>query len=250
MDPNQPQIPSQPDNKSLPLPHALNLPLKIFLVGIMTLLIISAGGIGYYAGIYKTQKEIKQTSQNMPNIPEKTSPTPSISIPPDNQYEVINGSLFQITAVKPFLDKTSLKNDYYRTDDITTFKLSPDKSKMLLITTGSISHNIFYYVDIQSKKITFIGAGADETVWSPNSQYVAYTSPPADVGQLQLYVFDTVANKKIETIQPKTMPYYATGYSDLVWSSDSKSITAHYNTVDEPPYGKTIDEGTTEVTLK
>ena len=98
---------------------------------------------------------------------------------------------------------------------------------------------------MKTKSINYIGFG-EETIWAPNSRYIASTHGRMDAGLRTVYVYDTNMNLEKETIIQEKKDF--TSYDHIRWASDSASIYADYVTLDDEPYGNLLASG--EATIK
>lgn len=249
---NQPAISQTSSINQVPAnlpPKSKNVPTIVIIFIILIFLFGLVGGYWFVNKKAKTFQSKGSTTQTSVQIP---TPTTSPVVTTGGQYKITGDSVYKILQdgkQELIITKTELKDDQAEIMEISSFQLSPDKSKILLFTNAGITPFILFYKDINNKDavITKVGFG-EEAVWSPNNQYIAFTNRPADVGPLRLYVFDTLINKEVEIIQSKNRVY--TSYRNMKWSPDSKIIIAQYETFDDIPYGNVIDKGETQIAIK
>lgn len=243
-------------NETVKFPTPSNPNHKVLLIGLTTLLIIGiTTGTIYYLQTNLQQTASIQNIQQAPKISQTIAqPLPtSISsavVAPSNHFKIVTGNLYKTLPngkEELIIPASSLKHTQLEVIEIVSFILSPDTSKIVLRTFGGISPFVLFYYDISTGQNTFISFG-EEVAWSPNSRYIAYTQRSADVGPLRLSIFDTMANKHVETTQ--SVDTKKTGFTDLRWSPQSDFITAKYETRDDIPYGNIVAQGETQITLK
>lgn len=208
----------------------------------------------FTAFILITNNQSKSPVKNSPRQTGSANITPAPSTAPEN-YKIINGSLYKILPAGKeilFIGKSSVKdpdpNYPYTIKEIAGFEISPDKTKMILWGEDDNYRSILYYTQINNLQFKFIGNSLGG-IWSPNSQYIAYTAKHTDAGPYELSVFDTAENKDAETIKPELGSY--TNYSNPVWEADSRTIRTAYETYDPlPPHGTLIASGEAEIKIK
>lgn len=229
---------------------------KILLIGLTTMVIIGITiGTVYYLQINQQEIASIQNIQQAPKISQTIAqPLPtSISsavVAPSNHFKIVTGNLYKTLPngkEELIIPASSLKHTQLEVIEIVSFILSPDTSKIVLRTFGGISPFVLFYYDISTGQNTFISFG-EEVAWSPNSRYIAYTHRSADVGPLRLSIFDTTANKHVETTQ--SVNAERSSFTDIRWSPQSDFITAKYETRDDIPYGNIVAQGDTQITLK
>lgn len=179
--------------------------------------------------------------------PPTSSPIAKIT----ESYRIIEGSLYKIENGKPtiLVNKKDLHFDELKPDiwEIESFVVSPDNSKILLFTNVGISPYAVFFWNKNTKKVIQV-AIAESALWSPNSQYIAYTVRPADVGPARLGIYDVNDYQSINPITPINQKY--TDYRNIRWASDSASLTADFVRRDDVPYGNQIASGEAVIRMK
>lgn len=223
---------------------------KKLLISILIFGIVFVLGIGVSIIILIIPKDKQNSSASEKKAITEVSPATVLTQAnnSDFEYKIIEGSIYKIYSNEEkeiFLDENSLQEYERDNQEIVEFGLSPDKSKMLVHLEIGITPFILYYIDIKKRKNIIIGPSV-ESIWSPDSRYIAHTYPPADAGPKRLYVYDTTINDFVNTDKPENS---SINYSNLTWSSDSKSIYADFERRDDIPNGNIIDKGKTQIKL-
>jgi hypothetical protein len=167
-------------------------------------------------------------------------------------YSIIDGSLYKVFPNRKSelaVDKKQLKSEGMEKEtpfEIISYDFSPDKSKVLLHAQGGISADLLFIVECTGGMVSFISYG-EESAWSPNSRYIAYTRRPGDVGPLLLNAYDVTTHNNAQLDVGKY--HINTSYSKLEWLPDSTAITADFEQMDTIPMGKIIKKGTTTIKL-